>query len=70
MSEARSKDTVIATFPVDLRDWFAGQAMAGWLASYGQEVMHPAIIEGGCDDVARDAYQIADAMLKAREGQA
>lgn len=70
MSEARSNDTVIATFPVDLRDWFAGLAMQGWLASYGNESMHPAIIEGGCDDIARDAYQIADAMLKAREEKA
>jgi hypothetical protein len=42
-----------------LRDWFAGQAMAG-LASY--------VTKGATfDDIAKDAYAIADAMLAARE---
>lgn len=42
-----------------LRDWFAGQAMAG-LASY--------IVKGATfENVVEDAYKMADAMLKARE---
>jgi hypothetical protein len=42
-----------------LRDWFAGQALAG-LASY--------VTKGATfDDIAKDAYAIADAMLRARE---
>jgi hypothetical protein len=42
-----------------LRDWFAGQAMAG-LVSY--------VVEGATfENVAEDAYKAADAMLKARE---
>jgi hypothetical protein len=42
-----------------LRDWFAGQALAG-LVSY--------VVEGATfENVAEDAYKAADAMLKARE---
>jgi hypothetical protein len=42
-----------------LRDWFAGQALQG-LASY--------VTQGATfDAIAKDAYAIADAMLKARE---
>jgi hypothetical protein len=44
-----------------LRDYFAAKAMQGMLAySY----LHPLSMEDGC---ARDAYAMADAMLKARE---
>lgn len=42
---------------VPLRDWFAGQAMAGMLA-------HPEIFDD--EGVAKDAYRMADAMLAAR----
>lgn len=42
-----------------LRDWFAGQALAG-LVSY--------VVEGATfENVAEDAYKAADAMLRARE---
>jgi hypothetical protein len=44
-----------------LRDYFAAKAMQGMLAySY----LHPLSMEDGC---ARDAYAMADAMLKARQ---
>lgn len=43
-----------------LRDWFAGQALAGMLA-------HPTTNPGMTWDVyAEEAYYMADAMLKAR----
>jgi hypothetical protein len=44
-----------------LRDWFAGQALAGWLASFaGMSVsMKP-------ENMALEAYQFADAMLAER----
>lgn len=48
-----------------LRDHFAGLAMQGWLASYGEDMAHPAQ-RGNADDAARNAYALADAMLKAR----
>lgn len=38
-----------------LRDWFAGQALAGALRS-----------AGGSDVIARRAYRIADAMIAAK----
>lgn len=41
---------------MSLRDYFAGQALIGLLA-YGAQA---------CDDVASDAYAIADAMLDER----
>jgi len=46
-----------------LRDYFAAKAMAGMLAAPPGKL--PAQNNGA--DVARDAYMIADAMLKARE---
>jgi len=53
-------------FPgMSMRDYFAAQAMQGFISSY----------ENGCTtspplDIAADAYDMADAMLQARgEGQ-
>lgn len=45
---------------MSLRDWFAGQAVAGLLAQ-------PADPEYGLRYFARSAYLMADEMLKARE---
>jgi hypothetical protein len=45
-----------------LRDYFAGQALAGWLASYAgvtQVISH--------DNTAEESYKFADAMLAERE---
>ena len=47
---------------MSLRDWFAGQALAGFLAC--------SEVSGSADTLARDAYGMADAMLRAREGGA
>ena len=47
-----------------LRDYFAAKAMQGYLSSYPKDV-HPEVVW-----VATYAYQMADAMLKAREGGA
>jgi len=45
---------------MDLRDWFAGKAMQGMLAS-------SEIDWEGQSDLATSCYKIADAMMKARE---
>jgi hypothetical protein len=52
-----------------LRDWFAGQALAGWLASYGDTSPHPAGTNRQAT-VAKLSYRMADAMLaeRAKEG--
>lgn len=44
---------------MSLRDWFAGQALAGFLAGSPDA-------DCGPKGYAHDAYQIADAMLEAR----
>jgi hypothetical protein len=49
-----------------LRDYFAAKAMAGWLASYPLDTLHPAS-RGKEGDVAEMSYTLADAMLRARE---
>lgn len=43
---------------MSLRDWFAGQALAGMMARHG--ITSP-------DDVAQASYRIADAMIAARQ---
>jgi len=52
-----------------LRDWFAGQALSGWLASYVTAKEHPA--EGGpyAANIAVMSYRLADAMLAEREAR-
>lgn len=49
-----------------LRDYFAGQAMQGWLASYPESEQHPVATHSE-NMVAELSYMMADAMLKARE---
>ena len=58
---------------VSLRDWFAGQALAGLCsldavlsAKCPHDVTPKSRIKRG-DDIATSAYRIADAMLAARE---
>jgi len=47
---------------MSLRDWFAGQIAAGMAAHSGT-----AGVSYGPHDIAGRAYQVADAMIKARE---
>ena len=47
---------------MSLRDWFAGQIAAGMAAHSGT-----AGVSYGPHDIAGRAYQVADAMLNARE---
>lgn len=42
-----------------LRDWFAGQALAGIGAQWAMESLSP-------DELAEASYELADAMLNAR----
>ncbi len=47
-----------------LRDYFAAKAMQGWLSTYGADVPQQSV---RAENIAMLAYEIADAMLKARE---
>lgn len=46
-----------------LRDWFAGQALAGYIAHLGSQDIH---VGSYTDECAAEAYRLADAMLAAR----
>lgn len=50
---------------ISIRDWFAGQALMGWVAAM------PPINQGTIDGLkfARASYALTDAMIKAREEQ-
>ena len=67
-----SKDTGGPAFPYEfgscnkgmtLRDYFAAKAMQGWLSTYGDDLSVDGVGKSG---VAVFAYEMADAMLKAR----
>ncbi len=51
---------------MSIRDWFAGQALAGVWA--GRESDFVKISAPTTDDVAVACYALADAMIKARSG--
>lgn len=51
---------VYSTGGMTLRDYFAGQVLAGWSVEYHT------FAHARPEDVATIAYQVADAMLKAR----
>ena len=59
------KETTTPTNGMSLRDWFAGQALIGIMSNYTTTKF------GATDaDVARAAYDYADAMLASRRGGA
>lgn len=63
--ESAVRNLESTTFPgMSLRDWFAGQALAGELASQNPECAY-----AGCEgaaEVSSWAYSVADAMLAER----
>lgn len=50
---------------MSLRDWFAGMALQGWIASYPESSPHPASDDQELS-CASLSYKMADAMLAAR----
>lgn len=56
--------TVTSVFPGDLRDWFAGMAMSGMMSNRSYFGVYSGAIP--FDDLSKEFYQLADAMLKAR----
>ena len=58
------KETTVPAQGMTLRDWFAGQALNGYLASWSDD-SNPNFFEPY--HTAKTSYAYADAMLKARE---
>lgn len=50
-----------------LRDWFAGQALAGLMPVCQHDTIAPGTWP---QHIARNAYEVADAMLAARDAEA
>ena len=61
--ECTNGDWVPPQLGMTLRDWFAGQALAGISSTLAHEYEDRDLAER----YAADAYELADAMLKARE---
>jgi hypothetical protein len=59
-SAALFDQAIVDTKGMTMRDWFAGQALAGMMA-------HKDSAKWTRNEVAGDCYAYADAMLKARE---
>ena len=55
---------MVATIAVSLRDWFAGQALAAWIA---HQCAHQDVYGTSQNVIAEWCYETADAMLEARE---
>ncbi len=53
--------TIVTQEGMTLRDYFAGQALAGWLATFGPSE------EAESAHIAVFSYRVADAMLAKRE---
>jgi hypothetical protein len=64
-SEADRDCTVHRQVGMSLRDWFAGQALAGIIAAHANPAALSLPVRGA--SVSEDAYAFADAMLRVRE---
>lgn len=65
MTTLPTASTIVNVFPGDLRDWFAGQASAGLLANRHYFGHFSDAIPW--NRIASEIYELADAMLAARE---
>lgn len=63
-----SPGSEIAWGMLSLRDWFAGQALAGMLAAVGPLKADPRVSQADVETmIATASFRTADAMLRARE---
>ncbi len=56
----------VYTHGMTLRDWFAGQALGGLIQGYATAYGSPT---SAPDEVVREAFNYADAMIAAREAE-
>ena len=63
------KAPVLVSTGMSLRDWFAGQAIVGWMATYSHSNGPEANVRD-IPDFAKTAYVIADALIAERAKRA
>ena len=64
-NQASKNNKPILAQDMTLRDYFAGQALQGYMASGRLEFEN--MVQEGEDVISTISYQFADAMMKARE---
>jgi hypothetical protein len=53
---------------IELRDWFAGQALKGILSSSPEGIpLSPLVTEQQLREIAKRSYELADAMMREHE---
>lgn len=52
---------------LSIRDWFAGHALAGWVATWPKDAKWPVVEPERITNLAADFYALADAMLTERK---
>jgi len=64
MSDEKINDGGLAVDGITMRDWFAGMALQGvlYMVIHKMHDLHP----NGPSGLAKECYEIADAMIKAR----
>jgi hypothetical protein len=68
VDRSETQNTIMAfSDGMTLRDYFAGKAITGLMASDPMVNGRPWNMKNDCYDLAKASYKLADAMLKARE---
>ena len=65
--EGTCDSPLYSSYGMTLRDWFAGQALAGMLSHATRYRPRPGRPENWHEAISQEAYEIADAMLAARK---
>ena len=60
-------DPLYGSVGLSKRDYFAAQALAGWMATYGRAAAAEDVVDKRVTNAADLCYRLADAMLERRK---